>query len=223
MYGQAVFPGAAYIEMAWPAEEAFGWESPELEEIGLEEVLVLEEEEARTIQLILTPESAGTATFRVFSSGPEDEKWRLHATGRVRIGERDETAAPVSLDDARSRCREEIAAKDFYETLRQRGVEYGSSFQSLESLWWSKGEAVGRIRLPETLAEEEASYPLHPVLLDAGFQLLGAAWSGDGAQAEEDKVYMPTDLERLRVDAETGMRLWGHSRILSGDGRPVMG
>src|SRR5258708_10713168 len=57
--------------------------------------------------------------------------------------------------------------------MATRGLAYGPSMQAVEEVWSGGGEAVGRVRVPESA--RGAGYCLHPALLDAGVQLLIAA------------------------------------------------
>ncbi|MGV2390133.1 MAG UNVERIFIED_CONTAM: polyketide synthase dehydratase domain-containing protein [Microcystis novacekii LVE1205-3] len=51
-----------------------------------------------------------------------------------------------------------------------------ASFQAITDLWQDQGIALGKIQLPESLVNEVSNYKLHPVLLDASLQVLGAGF-----------------------------------------------
>jgi acyl carrier protein len=172
-----------------------------LEEVSIEQSLILPKDEAKTVQLILTPE--GTAySFQIFSLTTDEDNlepfWIMHAWGKVLVNLDPE---PLQADLAtKHQYTEEISVKDYYQKLRQRGVDHGPSFQAIEQLFWHDGVALGQIRLPEAFVDAEVDYQLHPVLLDACCQILGAK---DG-----DEHWMPVGLERLKVYRRPSTRLW---------------
>uniref|UniRef100_UPI0013DAB053 polyketide synthase dehydratase domain-containing protein n=1 Tax=Serratia marcescens TaxID=615 RepID=UPI0013DAB053 len=64
--------------------------------------------------------------------------------------------------------------------------------------------ALGLICLPEKL--ETASYQIHPVLLDACFQVIFAA-------LPEGKTYLPVGFESLRIYHPPGKKLWSYIKL----------
>lgn len=219
VYGMVVLPGAAYLEIALAAAAAALGSGPYvLREVSIQEALVLPEDAGRTVQLILTPEGGGAASFQILSlavdEGDGTSSWTLHATGKVHAGQTDQVQTPVSLEDLQVRCQEELSAGAYYEQLRVRGLEYGPSFQGIEQLWRRDGEALGRIRLPEALVSEAEAYQLHPVIMDSGLQLLFATLSSDG----EGDTYLPVGLDSLRVYSRPDTRLWIHGQMRPQDG-----
>ena len=197
VFGSAVFPATAYLEMALAAaNQAFGAGRHSLEEIVIQEAMLLSEEESKTLQLILTPEE--DVAFQIFSQA--GEAWQLHASGKIRRGQ----FAPegASLDEARARCDQEISASAFYQTLSEMQFEYGSAFQGVERLWRGENEIVGQIRLPDSVSA--AAYNIHPVLLDACIQVMGAAL----LEADSANIYLPLSLDSFRLYGRPAARLW---------------
>jgi acyl transferase domain-containing protein/acyl carrier protein len=219
VYGMVVLPGAAYLEFALAAGAAvLGSGSYALKDVSIQEALVIPEDASRFVQLILTPECGGEASFRILSLSAEAEddatSWTQHATGKVSAGQTQPEPTPVSLADLQAQFPEQLSVEAYYQQLRGRGLEYGPSFQGISQLWRRDGEALGRIRLPEALVSEADAYQLHPVLMDAGFQLLFATLSGD----EERDTYLPVGLESLRVYRRPENQLWIHGQIRPQDG-----
>ena len=86
--GIAVLPVAAYIEMALAAKEEIGRELPLLRDLELHNPLFISKEEnARTIQVVLSPDVDESMSFRVYSCPaglePSQEVWMLHATAKL--------------------------------------------------------------------------------------------------------------------------------------------
>jgi myxalamid-type polyketide synthase MxaB len=228
-FGTSVFPAAGYVELALAAaEQVLGAGEAVVEEVSLDEALLLPVGERKTIQVVLTPEGEGVSSFRVYSpalgrgsgdgndDGNDDgkgtdvkgTKWRTHASGQVKVlaGAGGEDSGGVTLEEAQERCREEVEVGGYYAGFEDREITYGPSFRGLDRIWRSGDEALGRLRLPEGVSGE--GYRLHPVLLDACFQLMGAPVSME--EEWESGVFMPTGFKRLRVLAGVGLPEWAH-------------
>jgi acyl transferase domain-containing protein/acyl carrier protein len=229
--GSVVFPATAYIEMALAAAaKAYGAGPRVLKDVTFSHVLV-PSESATSVQTVLAPSEAEPVSFQIFSrvmdNSAELPSWRLHAGGSVNDGSPDDRPPQreSDLEAARERCQEELSADAYYRKLREHGLEYGPSFRCIERLWRGDGEALGQVRLPEqeTLEMETGVYQLHPALLDACFQTLGAALPGAGEEANRGNIYMPVGLDRLMFHGPTiGTELWCIARIATnneaGDG-----
>ena len=237
VFQTAILPATAYLEMVLAAGATlFKSNNLVLEQVLIQQSLILPEDEAKTLQLILIPEESRGYSFQIFSfTTDEDDSegaWTLHACGKVleqgsrgAEGQRGGGAEGLQgrgerellsgeLATLQGRYTEEISVKDYYQEFRKRGIDYGSSFQAIERLWRHDGKALGEIRLPEELVADAGDYQLHPVLLDACFQVLGATFP----ENSRDETWVPVGLERLCVYSRTTTRLWSHVQM-----RPVLG
>ncbi len=228
--GLAVLPAAAYSEMVLSAaEEAFGPGAHVLEDLEFKEALFLPEDGDRLAQLIFSAQSVGETSFRFFSLPDGSERnghsWTLHATGKVRYSQPDPHAnghaGPIlkkreSPEEIRARCEKTISGEELYEAMRERGLQYGPGFQGVEQVWRRDGEAVGRLRLTQTVASQAGAYRIHPALLDSCFQVLAAALPEQDAETSEEDVYLPVGLSRLRLHDIPGDGLWSHALLRSG-------
>ncbi|MBC6435614.1 type I polyketide synthase [Nostoc sp. HG1] len=208
VYGIVVLPGAAYLEIALAAAKVAFSSGSSLQQVLIQEPLIIPEDASRVVQLILTPEGVGQASFQILSQADDASSWIQHATGKIQAGQTN-SGEIVSLKDFQARFQEELSAKTYYQNLRNRGLEYGESFQGIEQLWRRDGEALGRIRLPLGLVSEAAAYELHPVLVDSGFQLLFATLT----DVAEGDTYLPVGLDNLRVYRRPESQLWIHGQI----------
>jgi malonyl CoA-acyl carrier protein transacylase len=207
VFKTTLFPAAAYLEMALAAGRAIlKSDHLILENVVIQQTLILPEDEVKTVQLILTPEDSSKInfgllaySFKIFSLKNDD--WTCHASGKVMEGQPE--ASSVDLAALQARCTEEIAVTDYYQQAREkRGIDFGPSFQAIQKLWRHDGEAIGQIQLPKSLVLEATDFYLHPVLLDATFQVLGAIFPDDG------KTYILVSIERLHVYRKPDFRLW---------------
>jgi acyl transferase domain-containing protein len=103
----------------------------------------------------------------------------------------------------------------YYKHLASVGADYGPAFRGIEEIWRTEGEALGKIKLPDSLMEEVAKYSIHPALLDACFQLTGVALPGAGNldSAENEIIYVPVGIRNMRIYEAPGASVYCHVRM----------
>jgi acyl transferase domain-containing protein/acyl carrier protein len=221
--GSAVFPAAAYAELALAgAAAALGDGSHGLEGVSLLRPMPVDT--ARVVQLSLTPEAPGTASFQIFSRSAESREgpWELHATGRVRRGARPTAVqrAPAAAPDADG---EDV---EHYRAMSRCGLDYGPAFRLLRAV-----RVDGETASAQLPAVGGGRYLLHPTVLDGCLQVLVAALAADAGEA----AYLPSSLagldvfrapaqgERLVVRAEVTdrERRIGDVVLVDGDDEPI--
>ncbi len=136
--------------------------------------------------------------FQIHSRAEDSDEWTLHASGKLVTG--GVRLADASRSQALSRCTEPVPVSEFYESMAAQGLQFGESFRGIQQLWRGDGEAVGQVRAPDTDV-----YRFHPALLDACFQVIGAA-------ANVTDLYLPVAIRSLQVAARPASELWCHAR-----------
>ncbi|MBI1357400.1 MAG: SDR family NAD(P)-dependent oxidoreductase [Acidobacteria bacterium] len=208
--GAAVVPGAFYLSVAAQAA-ATVFEGPvAVRNAVFQQLLTVPAEGAVTLQLTVRRLSAGEAEFQ-FSSLHGDA-WTPHAAGRVEQAANASAPNPLDLAAIRARCPERIPGAAFYRALAAAGLGYGPSFQGVAELWRGDGEALARIATPAGLGARE----LHPAVIDACFQALGAALSG-----ADEGLYLPVGAATVRRLGDGAEELWAYARRTGAD--PVEG
>ena len=215
IYGTIVVPGASHVAMALAAAtDDLKGTAFALEDITFPEALALKGSQRRDVQFVISKEPPAIV-FRVAStrSGEaERDAWKIHAAGRIRTVTHLPARDNLSLTVLRARCGSNVIAGDaFYRAMAERSIELGDSFQRIADLQARHGEAICRMRKK---GGDAAYSPLHPGLVDACFQLVGAALpqSDDGATA-----YVPFAIDRFEFHASTNEEdLWCHARVRSG-------
>ena len=216
--GTAVVPATAYLEMGFAAAAAVGIEGAcEFNELVITEPLVVSRDPVR-VQTIVTRAESGPLAFRVFSCEAGAERWHQHASGAIRQVAAAPASTAESLDDLRHRCQEAIVPDEYYRQLEADGHEYGTAFRGLVSLWRGEWEALGYVALPADVAGDAAAYRLHPALLDAAMQVLGAAVPRQLADAGGE-TYLPVSLGRCQVYATGATGGWSHVRLTRPEGQ----
>ncbi|MBN3925716.1 type I polyketide synthase [Nostoc sp. NMS4] len=208
--GVAVYPGAAYVEMALAAAiQTFGNEPYVLEEIEFLQALPLPDNQTHSLQLIL---DSSQTTFDIYGKTKDTEdSWTRYATGKFSRTSHHFLPNLVVLDEYKSLCSKEINPQDCYQQFQEMGLEYGPSFQGIEQLFCGEKQSLAKIKVHPELLTEVEDYQLHPAILDACFQaLLGALFLDD----KTDKVYLPIEISRFQVYARPGVQLWSYTQIV---------
>ncbi|MGA7869671.1 MAG: acyltransferase domain-containing protein [Candidatus Binatus sp.] len=229
--GLTVIPAALYVEMALAAAAAaFPSQSFVLKDMEFRKALFLPDGATRTTQVILSPGADTTASVHIYSCPRDGEQpnrtWTLHATAKI-CPEPAPGISPVveqeTLAQLQARCSEQISGQDYYLRLRESGVDYGPSFQSITRLCRCDREMLGEVRVPDGAHREFDACQFHPALLDACFQTLGAGVAADATGNNEQGTYMPTHIDEIRVHGGQGLHLWSHAHLQEPDFDSVKG
>jgi thioester reductase-like protein len=207
---RALLPATGYLEIAFAAaRELFAEVACCVEDVQLMRACFLAQDERTTLQLTYSPTDA---TFRIHSETRDGEapSWTAHASGTLRPRPAAAPAVRFCPDEFRRRCRAEVAGPDCYSLFNKIGLHYGASFQGIERLWQGSGEALALVVVPQALQGQADDYVVHPAVLDACLQALCGALSPDDGAAT---IFLPVEIEQVRLYARPGRRLWSHARI----------
>ncbi|MEU8824614.1 type I polyketide synthase [Streptomyces sp. NPDC048636] len=226
IYGHAVFPGAAVVEMALRAIE--GTDCHAIEELTLHTPLTFADG-AVQVQVVVgeAERKTGRRPVGVYSrpASGVSTAWIRHAAGQV-VPKAPARAA--AMDSWPPRDAEPVDMSGFYPELVDRGYGYGPAFQGLHTLWRLGDEVYGEVRLPDHVPHAKGGFAVHPALFDAALHpllslmvsddpthtVLPYSWSGVACHAPAGN--------RLRVrvarisDTEVSLALTG------ADGAPVL-
>jgi 8-amino-7-oxononanoate synthase len=223
---QPVLPASAYIEMAAAAALQVFQDAPwQIEGVAIEQPLLLHDKDRAMLQLQLTPEGLSSYGFQIFSLpqelNPTQPASIRHATGKIVFSPPSDPppSDPIetsALGQIQADCPEAVDMSVYYHQLQDRGLHYGPSFQGIEQLWKGDRQALGRIQLPKERGASAEGYTLHPALLDACFQILGAVDLGS------NETFLPVGLGRFQVYSRTAQDgVWCHVRLRSFEGKEV--
>ncbi len=209
VFGRAVVPTAAYLEIGLAAGRTLLGEHASVEALAIEQPLVLPPDESRVVQTVLVPERGDEFALEVMSMNADDPEagWTRHARARVVRADRSASErTPVDLDAVRERL-EPWTPDDFYATCTELGVDYGPSFRGIRAIWRGPAESFAAVELPGPRAP---GYAIHPSLLDACMQVLAAGLG-------EAKAHLPIGVERfVCLGPEHAIR-YAHARIHDGE------
>ncbi|WP_448203899.1 beta-ketoacyl synthase N-terminal-like domain-containing protein [Azospirillum sp. sgz302134] len=163
--GGTVLPLSGVLSVMEAAAHAvFGTDAVTVENVTQHRPLALPADRTVTLHSVVTPSHDGGALCRCYAAGA-DGGWDLHAEATLRASAADVAPVHSGMDGL-----EPVGAESFYSSCRQLGLDYGPAFRVIRDLWVGERRAVARLKLHPDLDRD----PRHPVLLDGGFQALGA-------------------------------------------------
>ncbi|MGW1599273.1 SDR family NAD(P)-dependent oxidoreductase, partial [Streptomyces sp. NPDC002343] len=164
VFGTALLPGTAFVEMALRAGAEVG--AGAVEELVLEAPLLLaDEEDVRLHVSVAGADDSGRRTV-IVRSRSGDEEWTVHARGVVAPTATDEQAAPVAWPPPGA---EPVDVSALYDDFGAAGYDYGPLFQGVRAVWRGAGEVFAEVGLPSGGGE---GFSVHPALLDAALHAL---------------------------------------------------
>ena len=215
--GRVVMPATAYIEMALAAARpSFGQRPYQIDSLVFQEVLPLAAETRTKVQFVLRPAGSDAFTFEVYSTASPDEHaaWTRHAAGKLtKFATGLASNGTADLAAIRARCSEPVNVTAFYETLREKGIDFGPAFRNLRALFRGKGESLAEVKLADGAGASERPFLFHPALLDACFQAAAGSILSESADGAAGEVLLPVGIESLRLIREVPGVLWTHSTL----------
>ncbi len=210
---KVILPGAAYAEIVLAAgAKLFKTSCLSIERLAIEQVLLLSPTTETVIQLILTPSDQESYLFEIASStpAPEDEtsRWTTHASGSLRVGSLGSQPAPIAVETWVPSQDHGLNIEALYQhSGHSRGIQFGSNFRSLKQVWLpSTNLGMAQAQLPAVISNPEW-YQLHPILLDAGFQLSGMV-AASATNDSDPPVLVPVGIERLELYQPASSTVW---------------
>ncbi|HEY5195315.1 MAG TPA: SDR family NAD(P)-dependent oxidoreductase, partial [Solirubrobacteraceae bacterium] len=206
--GMVLLPGTVFVELALHGGAQCGCEA--ISELTLEAPLVLDEQDAVRIQMVVGElDELGMRTVSIYSRsesaalGGTESAWTLNASGalapRGQLGvERADELAGATWPP---RGVERIEILDAYDRLAEIGLDYGPAFQGLRSAWRRGTEIFADVSLPEDQQTQAALFTVHPALLDAALHGFAASLLDGDTSSEQAGVRLPFSLSGVSVDA----------------------
>ncbi|MGJ4998747.1 type I polyketide synthase [Bradyrhizobium sp. HKCCYLS3077] len=210
--GTLVVAGAVWIAVACDA--AARCEAGGLRDVRLPQPLTLGRGAEVEGEIAIHDGDQDRGQLTLMSRAMGSSTWRRCLTAEL---DRPETALPTSaLAALRGSCREVVDVTALYEHARRFGIALGPRFRWLQQVWRGPDEALAHCAPPEGVIADEAG-PLHPGLIDAGFQLLLAAL-GDAYRAPIVPVRCASVRWTERPELASG---WWHMRLTHRDAESV--
>jgi acyl transferase domain-containing protein/acyl carrier protein/phospholipid N-methyltransferase len=207
--GRIVAPGALLLEATrTTAARFFESEDARVEDVRFREMLVVPESGQCRVHISFVRGTDGTVHFQIHSRPTDSPKaeWTHHVEGRV-APMTGSSAAESTFAETRRRCTDALNVDEFYAQLPAKGIEFGPAFRGISELLAGPGVVVARATLPQASGHQGstcAPYHIHPALLDAAFQVMGAAVVRSGRR----ETFMQVGLGALNLTKTAPTELW---------------
>jgi acyl transferase domain-containing protein/acyl carrier protein len=174
IFDHVILPGAAYLELAIAAasHNAPTASVIELQDVQLQQPIELAHIPT-TIQTTLETDEQISSWIIHSRSSSTNTNWITHAKGSYSITSAPDDELQIEQPGIIANCySQKIESDRYYQQLAEYGIVYGTQFQAIQTIWYEPKQAIAQIKLPNEL--DLTGYYLHPMLLDACFQAIGA-------------------------------------------------
>ncbi len=192
--GMAVLPAAAYLDWALAAaRDAYGGGAYTLANIAFHQALVLPDDQATTMQLVLSLRAA-PPTFRFFSQ-TAGQSWTVHVSGEIQTGADTPRLDWNAAGALRQAGQPALSGDDYYARLGGAGIAFGDSARRIAHIWMDDASALAQL-------------PVSDGAVDAGvlFQLPAALAPGTGS------LYVTNAIRAVRSYGALQPQAWAYTR-----------
>jgi acyl transferase domain-containing protein/SAM-dependent methyltransferase len=186
LHGNVVLPGAALIVMMLAAAESAPGQTLRLAEVRFMRPIVFGESGLRTVQTVVGPDGTGRARIEIFvlPEAGEEPRFVLAAVGEAVAGDAADVLAAGAAGASAGRAPDategdgagqELDVDAYYAHFLAGGLEYGPAMRCITRLTAGPGWSRAELALPAGAATQDDGYAIHPAILDAGLQAIGAA------------------------------------------------
>jgi mycocerosic acid synthase len=211
--GVAVFPGAAFCEMALASATAVLGPDSEVRDVRFEQMLMLDDE--TSVSAVASVQDTGVVEF-VVETDREGERTR-RATAVLHAAD-DELPPRLDISALLATHPRQAEGAALRESFCEHGIQYGPAFTGLVSARTAedKGRSVvADVGLPRSVRSQQAGYDVHPALLDACFQ---SVMAHPAIKDASEGVLLPLSVRRLRRYAPTRGTRYCHLRLTAESG-----
>ncbi|MEM6602171.1 MAG: type I polyketide synthase, partial [Verrucomicrobiota bacterium] len=204
--GEKILPAVAYLDMVREAgERSLHQPITQLREITwLSPICV--NGAAKSIQVSVFEEGEGLG-YEVYSVNLKENEEVIHSQGQLRTN----SHTPPLIADVpaiQNRLTGERSGEECYALFKELGLDYGSTFQGIKTLYYSKEEALARLNPPK----EEGGYVLPPGLLDSAVQTC----MGLDLVSPEKPLSLPSSVKEVNLYGDVSQSLWAYARRSEG-------
>jgi acyl transferase domain-containing protein len=204
--GEKMFPGVAYLELAREAGERSIHQSITqlIDVTWLNSVRV--NGQPQEVHTSVFEEGSGLG-YEIYSKGEAGEEV-IHGQGSL-------STKTLTLAEAKdiasiqSRLTGERSGEECYRLFRSLGLDYGTTFRGIGTLYYSKQEALSKLTLPK-----QEDYVLQPGLLDSALQTCLGISLASGKEAKQ--LLLPFSVKEVNIYGAVGETRWAYARRRKG-------
>lgn len=212
----AALPGAAYCEMALAAAGQLFPAGSDVRDVRFEELLLLDDHTELTAVAAL--DAPGVAVLRAQTG--DDGETVLRATATLHAAEA-EPPARRDIAGLLASHPDTLSGNEIRQVLADRGIGFGPAFAGLIRVHAAADTPtlVGEVIAPAGIRAQQSGYTIHPAVLDACFQTVGAHMLARGGPA--GGLLLPLSVGSLRRFGSGQGARYCHVTIVKADAAEI--
>jgi acyl transferase domain-containing protein/short-subunit dehydrogenase/acyl carrier protein len=208
---QKMLPGVAYIEMAREAGELAGEQKVyKIKDINWIKPVIIKDSPEK-VNITLYPNS-NYVDYEI-STLLEDGNKSINSVGKIKYSDsREYHKEVVNIEEIKKRCKV-MSSIDCYKDFKDKGFDYGISFQTISKIYTSETEALAHLKLPNSLKNEFNKYTLHPSIFDGALQTV----TGIKKYKDKGNSLVPFLVEEVEILDKIKESCFVHAVLLNSD------
>jgi len=154
--------------------------------------------EGSEVEISLTSDQHGTQVFCLRIDG------KIYSKGDLILAqdENQSNNPPIDLNRLKQNGVRQVGRTGIYSRFSELGLSYGESLQTLERLWATDTEALGKIQLTKQARALYRGYIFQPSVVDAALQ---AAIGCDYGSSHKPRIALPHSVGEVNIDVPIEM------------------
>ncbi|KAH0404234.1 polyketide synthase, partial [Aureobasidium melanogenum] len=207
--GQVLFPAAGFVALAVEGSKTITVDEPvsliELHDFSIHNALAIADETTgaeiiSSIKSIVREDNIITAQFSCDAcTNKNTGSMSSMSSGKliIRIGEQSHSALPIRPTPEHELRK--VNVENQYASFQDIGYNYNGIFKAITSLKRTTNLAMGKILVPEDTEGSDASFTVHPAVLDVGLQVTLCA-IGAPFDSRLWTLHVPTVIRRIKIN-----------------------
>ncbi len=217
VFNTIIFPGTAYLELAWRTAEILGAVS--LSQLTLISPIALKKEFFTQLQLkVNKADEQGNLTFSCYSrkeSESNNSSWIENSNGLLSSSSsKIENSGDINtLESWPPKDFQALSIENIYSNLEEIGLSYGSVFRCLKEVYRSNQTVYAKVKLSDEQAKDAEKYAIHPALLDSALHAIFFLYE----ETHRQNVRLPFEINHATLYAKGAKELYAKLVLKSED------
>ncbi len=216
--GQAVMPGAAFVEMALHAVKSDTGFGP-ITDIQFEQPLSPTARTAlQTVVRTQGDKSNARRLMETYSTTGENNAWSRHFSATLAAPDSETVTRPEAIDihqlksefQNQNRNTNGPDADSFYAAMAELGLNYGGAFRTIDSIWTSESGVLSQL----SGKSDVRGYTIAPPLLDGAIHSLAVGLIG----SDDGNLFLPVGIKSAQFYSAAGSEIWCRAKWTQPDG-----
>ncbi|MGC2745495.1 MAG: SDR family NAD(P)-dependent oxidoreductase, partial [Candidatus Angelobacter sp.] len=135
----------------------------------------------------------------VISSFDDENEAIIHSEGKLIFNSASSAPAGaedrIAIEELKARCASSEDGTSFYRKFGKHGLNYGSSFQTIQEIYINDSYALAKLKVPDSLKPDFGQFLLHPSIIDGALQTAAGLVRG----LESGVAHLPYALDEVDI------------------------